>query len=56
MGSLVGASDDVKRAGIESSLNDYTVSLRFPQRLAPLFTVDIGLQFLPYHLHTQIHR
>jgi len=27
MGSLVGASEDVKRAGAESSLNEYTVSL-----------------------------
>jgi len=27
MGSLVGASEDVKRAGIESSLNEYTVSM-----------------------------
>jgi cytokinesis protein len=27
MGSLVGASEDVKKAGIDSSLNEYTVSI-----------------------------
>jgi cytokinesis protein len=27
MGSLVGASEDVKRAGAESSLNEYAVSI-----------------------------
>lgn len=37
MGSLVGASDDVKRAGIESSLNDYTVSLGFFTSSGPVF-------------------
>lgn len=56
MGSLVGASEDVKKAGIDTSLNEYAVSISAVVEMKYHTDEFADIQLLSHIVYTKISR